>query len=73
MSNAVRHGCSYFEASDPTRKLHESPILFIILFVAMWILPLVGYIGALLGFAFLTLAIGIVADSSSMKQGECDC
>lgn len=24
----------------------------------MWILPLVGYIGMALGFAFLTLAIG---------------
>ena len=24
----------------------------------MWILPLVGYVGMLLGFAFLTLAIG---------------
>lgn len=25
----------------------------------MWILPLVGYTGVLLGFGFLTLAIGI--------------
>ena len=25
----------------------------------MWILPLVGYIGILLGFGFLTLSIGI--------------
>lgn len=24
----------------------------------MWILPLVGYIGVILGFCFLTLAIG---------------
>ena len=25
----------------------------------MWILPLVGYIGVVVGFAFLTLAIGM--------------
>lgn len=24
----------------------------------MWILPLVGYLGVIVGFAFLTLAIG---------------
>lgn len=31
----------------------------IILFlVTMWILPLVGYLGVIVGFAFLTLAIG---------------
>jgi hypothetical protein len=27
----------------------------------MWILPLLGYVGIVLGFAFLTLAIGRVA------------
>jgi hypothetical protein len=31
----------------------------------MWILPLIGYVGMLLGFAFLTLAIGIVYPSIS--------
>ena len=30
----------------------------------MWILPLVGYLGMLLGFGFLTLAIGKTARSS---------
>lgn len=25
----------------------------------MWILPLVGYLGVILGFSFLTLAIGM--------------
>jgi hypothetical protein len=25
----------------------------------MWVLPLLGYVGVVLGFAFLTLAIGI--------------
>jgi hypothetical protein len=26
--------------------------------IKMWILPLVGYLGVVVGFAFLTLAIG---------------
>jgi hypothetical protein len=30
-------------------------------FNTMWILPLLGYVGIVLGFAFLTLAIGRVA------------
>lgn len=34
----------------------------------MWILPLVGYTGVLLGFGFLTLAIGIqVAPTQSLS------
>lgn len=26
----------------------------------MWVLPLLGYVGVVLGFAFLTLAIGML-------------
>lgn len=33
--------------------------------VTMWILPLLGYVGIILGFAFLTLAIG-----TSFRHGE---
>ena len=38
--------------------------LVIILHHEMWILPLVGYTGVLLGFGFLTLAIGIANNSN---------
>lgn len=31
----------------------------------MWILPLLGYLGALVGFCFLTLAIGTALDPFS--------
>lgn len=43
----------------------------------MWILPLVGYLGSIVGFCFLTLAIGmlykllqVVSDFSEM-YGNC--
>jgi hypothetical protein len=29
----------------------------------MWILPILGYVGVILGFGFLTLAIGTVPSS----------
>jgi len=38
-------------ANSQARKSHTSSF-------AMWILPLIGYVGLVLGFAFLTLAIG---------------
>ena len=34
----------------------------------MWILPLVGYLGAILGFCFLTLAIGISIEISHIQS-----
>lgn len=34
----------------------------------MWILPLVGYLGAILGFCFLTLAIGIHLSPGCIHQ-----
>jgi hypothetical protein len=34
------------------------------LYAIMWILPLVGYFGVVVGFAFLTLAIGMEKKSS---------
>ena len=37
------------------------------IFHKMWILPLIGYAGVLLGFAFLTLAIGKVYKHSSPR------
>lgn len=34
----------------------------------MWILPLVGYLGMILGFGFLTLAIGKLSSSCAGAQ-----
>lgn len=31
----------------------------------MWILPLVGYLGSIVGFCFMTLAIGMDTDQPS--------
>jgi len=35
----------------------------------MWVLPLLGYVGIVLGFAFLTLAIGMHSPTSRKKHG----
>lgn len=34
----------------------------------MWVLPLVGYLGLVLGFAFLTLAIGMRCLTSGVRS-----
>lgn len=36
----------------------------------MWILPLVGYLGSIVGFCFLTLAIGSSLQASLGCSGE---
>jgi hypothetical protein len=41
-----------------TSRLHPSSHPPEVSQVNMWILPLLGYVGVILGFAFLTLAIG---------------
>lgn len=38
--------------------LIAQPSTFTTAKITMWILPLLGYVGVVLGFAFLTLAIG---------------
>jgi hypothetical protein len=35
----------------------------------MWILPLVGYLGVIVGFTFLTLAIGKQPDNRTHGDG----
>jgi hypothetical protein len=38
----------------------------------MWILPALGYVGVILGFAFLTLAIGTSSNSTAHSHAQSD-
>jgi hypothetical protein len=54
-------GPTFVRALDATFELTSSLTLQFLKpkTLKMWILPLLGYVGVILGFAFLTLAIGM--------------